>query len=236
MAINLKRIFFGSIIVLLFLFSFILGFEKYLYFFITILVFYEIFVSGIIKSNIIIHFLIILACLFFIFYFEFSIIYLIIFFSLLVGLLFFFNVIINPSFTFLLCLFFLSLFKLYYIDVKLIYLIIFISFLNDTIAYIFGKSLKGPLILPSISPNKTWSGTSISFLISSIFLIYFDYNIVLSLILGLSLFCGDIYFSYIKRKNNLKDFSNLIPGHGGILDRLDSMTFFSLILLLSNLL
>jgi phosphatidate cytidylyltransferase len=236
LATNLKRIFFGSIIILLILFSFLLGFEEYLFFFILCLVIYEIFISGIIKTKIILHFFIILICLILIFYFEFNIIYLIIFLSLLLILSFFFDVIINPSFTFFLCLFLLSLFKLYYIDIHFVYLIIFISFLNDTTAYICGKSLKGPLILPFVSPNKTWSGTSISFLFSSIFLIYLDYNIALSLLLSSSLFIGDIYFSFIKRKNNLKDFSNLIPGHGGILDRLDSMTFFSLILLVRNLL
>ena len=235
MDINLKRIFFGFIIILLFLFSFILEFEKYLYFFITFLVLIEIFMSGIIKTNIIFHFFIILACLFLIFYFELNIVYLIIFLLLFVILSFFIDKITNPSFSFLLCLFFLSLFKLYFIDIQFVYLIIFTSFLNDTIAYICGKGLKGPLILPSVSPNKTWSGTSISFLSSSIFLFYLDYNFVLCLFLSASLFLGDIYFSFIKRKNNLKDFSNLIPGHGGILDRLDSMTFFSLILLVINI-
>ena len=235
MDINLKRIFFGFIIILLLLLSFILKFEKYLYFFITFLVLIEIFISGIIKSNIILHFFLILACLFLILYFELNIIYLIIFLLLCIILSFFIDIVTNLSFTFLLCLFFLSLFKLYFIDIQFVYLIIFISFLNDTIAYICGKGLKGPLILPSVSPKKTWSGTSISFLSSSIFLIYLDYNIMLCLFLSASLFLGDIYFSFIKRKNNLKDFSNLIPGHGGILDRLDSMTFFSLILLVTNI-
>ena len=49
-----------------------------------------------------------------------------------------------------------------------------------------------------------------------------------------SLFFGDNYFSFIKRKNNIKDFSNFIPGHGGILDRLDSMIFFTFILITIN--
>lgn len=234
MDINLKRFFFGSIIILLLLVTFKFGFEEYLYYFIIVLAFYEIFISGIIKSKIFYHFFIILICFFFIFYFGFNIFYFIIFLSLFIILSFFVNLIINPSFTFLLSLFFISLLKLYYIDIQLVYLIIFISFLNDTTAYIFGKSLKGPLILPSLSPNKTWSGTSISFLISSFFLIYLDYNIALSFILSSSLFFGDIYFSFVKRKNNLKDFSNIIPGHGGILDRLDSMTFFCILLLVIN--
>ena len=57
------------------------------------------------------------------------------------------------------------------IDKNLIYLIIAISFFNDTIAYIVGSNIKGPLISPKISPNKTWSGTLISFFISTFILV-----------------------------------------------------------------
>ena len=62
------------------------------------------------------------------------------------------------------------------LDRTLIYFVIFISFLNDTSAYIFGSYFKGPLIAPSISPNKTWVGTLSSFIISFSTLIYFEYN------------------------------------------------------------
>tara|TARA_B100001057_G_scaffold125109_2_gene123793 strand:- start:4132 stop:4464 length:333 start_codon:yes stop_codon:yes gene_type:complete len=101
--------------------------------------------------------------------------------------------------------------------------------LNDTTAYISGKKIGGPLIIPSISPKKTWSGTSISFLISSIILIYLNTNFFIAILLSISLFLGDIYFSYFKRFLNIKDFSLLLRDHGGILDRLDSM-FFSVII------
>jgi len=106
------------------------------------------------------------------------------------------------------------------------YLLLLISFINDSTAYIFGNLLKGPKIIPSISPNKTWSGTSISFLISLLMLLLIlDLNIIFCIFISSLFFLGDIYFSLIKRKNNIKDFSNLIPGHGGILDRVDSFLF-----------
>jgi len=109
------------------------------------------------------------------------------------------------------------------IDREILYLCFLLSFLNDTSAYIFGNLIKGPLIVPSISPKKTWSGTLISSLISTIIFYFLGYNFLFSLIVGISFFIGDIYFSYIKRILNLKDFSNLLRSHGGILDRLDSV-------------
>lgn len=110
-------------------------------------------------------------------------------------------------------------------DRSILYIIIFISFLNDTTAYISGKKIGGPLIIPSISPKKTWSGTAISFIISSAVLIYLNVNVFIAIFVSISLFFGDIYFSSIKRYLNLKDFSSLLRDHGGILDRLDSMFF-----------
>ena len=113
---------------------------------------------------------------------------------------------------------------------EVFYFIFFIAFFNDTIAYIFGKWMKGPLIIPIISPKKTWSGTTLSFILTFIIILLFDYPLILSILLSLSLFLGDIFFSFIKRNYNLKDFSNILGGHGGILDRLDSMFIFIIIM------
>lgn len=118
-------------------------------------------------------------------------------------------------------------YQIYLYDLNLIYQIIILSFLNDTLAYIFGKTIKGPLIIPSISPKKTWSGTIISLSFSSLFLFKLGYSLFLSVLLGVLFFLGDIFFSFIKRNLNIKDFSNLLSNHGGILDRLDSMFFVS---------
>jgi len=103
--------------------------------------------------------------------------------------------------------------------------IIILSFINDTSAYIAGRTLKGPLIAPYISPKKTWSGTTISFLISSTILVFLDFHLLFSVIISSSFFIGDLFFSYFKRLIYIKDFSNLLMGHGGFLDRFDSIFF-----------
>ena len=126
-------------------------------------------------------------------------------------------------------IFYLILFYIININRDIFYIIIFVSFFNDTVAYFFGKNIRGPLITPSISPNKTWSGTSISFLLTTIALIVLNFNIIFSVIISIFLFFGDIFFSHIKRYLSIKDFSLLLGGHGGILDRLDSMFFVAII-------
>lgn len=113
---------------------------------------------------------------------------------------------------------------------EVLFFSIFVAFFNDSLAYIFGSTLKGPLIMPKISPKKTWSGTLISFLLTSFLIFSFDYNILFSLIASSSLFFGDIYFSLIKRKLKIKDFSNLFGSHGGFLDRYDSILFLIIIM------
>jgi phosphatidate cytidylyltransferase len=113
-----------------------------------------------------------------------------------------------------------------------LYLFLLISFINDTTAYLVGKNIKGPLIIPSISPNKTWSGTSTSIILIFFIMLYFDYSLFLSILFSLLFFIGDIYFSFIKRLLKIKDFSKTLLGHGGVLDRLDSMYFVIFTLLI----
>ncbi len=119
--------------------------------------------------------------------------------------------------------FLIFIFLLLKYDRNLFFFIVFLSFINDTSAFIFGNFFKGPLIIKTVSPNKTWSGTSLSFLLTLFILINFDYTIVESIFISSSFFFGDLYFSFIKRGLNIKDFSNLLSGHGGILDRIDSL-------------
>jgi phosphatidate cytidylyltransferase len=127
------------------------------------------------------------------------------------------------------------IFNLSITDRNIIYLIILISFINDTIAYIVGSYVKGPLISPKISPKKTWSGTFTSFLVSMSLFLYLDFNLIIAAIMAISLFYGDIYFSFIKRKLVIKDFSRLLSSHGGMLDRLDSFTFLIIIFSILNI-
>ena len=116
------------------------------------------------------------------------------------------------------------------IDRNLIFIILLTSFLNDTSAFLSGRYFKGPLIAPTISPKKTWSGTSISFITSFVVLYLFEFNIIFSILISASFFIGDLFFSYFKRKISIKDFSRLLNGHGGVLDRFDSIIFATILL------
>ena len=141
---------------------------------------------------------------------------------------------LNLYFMFLLTLFFVTFFYIMSNEIYSFYIIFLICFLNDTSAFIIGKSLKGPLLYPSISPNKTWSGSIGSILISFFVLILLNFNFIISLILSLTPLIGDLFFSYIKRKNNVKDFSNILGNHGGILDRLDSLFLFTIVYFIAS--
>ena len=123
---------------------------------------------------------------------------------------------------------------------KSIITILIICVSTDIGGYIFGKIFKGPKII-KISPNKTYSGMFGSFFMSiiliSVFLSYnstyiiassefislldFTFVIIISLISQI----GDIFVSFFKRKSKIKNTGKLIPGHGGILDRIDGMIF-----------
>ena len=117
-------------------------------------------------------------------------------------------------------------------------LIIIIACISTDIGgYVFGKILKGPK-LTKISPNKTYAGVAGGYLFS-IFFIYlfslnfntiFDFEFTNELLLYIFLIStvsqiGDLVISYFKRKSKLKDTGRIIPGHGGILDRIDGMLF-----------
>ena len=116
---------------------------------------------------------------------------------------------------------------------KCIYIFI-ISFITDTYAYI-GGMLIGRKHFTTISPKKTIEGSLIGALtgsfIGSMYYIMFINDlsiikiIILSIILTILSELGDLVFSSIKRYFNIKDFSNIMPGHGGILDRFDSIIF-----------
>ncbi len=113
---------------------------------------------------------------------------------------------------------------------KFIFLIL-IFILTDTFAFCGGKLYGKHKFLPKVSPNKTiegcLSGLIMGTIGSSIFYHYLINPISIKVIIGIVLLSiigelGDLIFSKLKRENDIKDYSNLIPGHGGILDRLDS--------------
>ena len=122
-------------------------------------------------------------------------------------------------------------------NLKYFLFIITICIFTDIGGYLFGKVFKGPK-LTKISPKKTYTGVFGSFLLSLItgliFFNYLDINIVntdplplILLILSISLISqiGDLIISYFKRKAKLKDTGKILPGHGGLLDRIDGMIF-----------
>ena len=116
--------------------------------------------------------------------------------------------------------------------------VILVCILSDIGGYIFGNIFKGPKIT-KISPNKTFSGMIGAYLFSFLIIYFFEYTYVLfdtnlqwnSEIFIYIIFVstisqiGDLIVSYFKRLSNIKDTGKIIPGHGGILDRIDGMIF-----------
>jgi phosphatidate cytidylyltransferase len=114
----------------------------------------------------------------------------------------------------------------------------------DTGAFFFGKKFGKKKILPEVSPNKTWVGTIAGFISSMIFLLILNQSgyfpdifslvdvVVLGLITGIFGQLGDWAESLLKREANVKDTSNILAGHGGVLDRFDSLTFAAPLILI----
>lgn len=114
-----------------------------------------------------------------------------------------------------------------------------ISPCSDTFAYLVGSLFKGKKLCPKLSPKKTWSGAiggTIGGVVASIvvYLIFkpevaFSSPLVLFAVIGLVAsilnICGDLFESYIKRKVDIKDMGKIMPGHGGVLDRIDGTMF-----------
>tara|TARA_Y100000816_G_scaffold289489_1_gene276047 strand:+ start:486 stop:1142 length:657 start_codon:yes stop_codon:yes gene_type:complete len=141
---------------------------------------------------------------------------------------------------FLLYLFFAFVicFNIFVIDKYFFLIILMICVFSDIGGYFFGKIFGGKK-LTKISPNKTISGSIGSFVLSYIgfFVIYFylndllfiriDFKVLFFIPLFISLICqlGDLFISLYKRKAKIKNTGNLIPGHGGLLDRIDGSMF-----------
>ena len=119
------------------------------------------------------------------------------------------------------------------LKINMIYLFS-ICITSDIGGLIFGKIFKGKK-LTRISPNKTISGSIGSFILSLILIPFFYYFIeqfnspsdllLLTIIVSLSCQLGDLFISYLKRKARVKDTGDLLPGHGGVLDRIDGILF-----------
>ena len=121
-----------------------------------------------------------------------------------------------------------------HIDLKPnLFYIVLVAVLSDIGGLVFGKIFKGKK-LTKISPNKTISGSIGSFLLS-LFVIPFFYEelakynyltlILITILISLTTQLGDLFISYLKRKAKVKNTSDILPGHGGFLDRIDGIIF-----------
>ena len=146
-----------------------------------------------------------------------------------------FSYLVNFFFTFYISSFcFMFFFFSNFLQLKIIlYSLLLGCVASDIGGFVFGKLFKGPK-LTNISPNKTFSGAigSIIFtsLTISISLFYFTKNfdyliLIICIITSVSCQIGDLFFSFLKRKAKIKDTGNFLPGHGGVLDRLDGILF-----------
>ena len=133
-----------------------------------------------------------------------------------------------------LLVYFIFAIESYYPNLKL-YLIysVLVSIMSDIGGLVIGKTFKGRKLI-KISPNKTISGSIGSFMFS-LFLIPFFYGdlfryefftlILITIIISLTSQVGDLFISYLKRKAKVKNTSDILPGHGGFLDRVDGIIF-----------
>ncbi|WP_425046551.1 phosphatidate cytidylyltransferase [Primorskyibacter sp. S87] len=113
---------------------------------------------------------------------------------------------------------------------------------TDVAGYFFGKALGGPKFWPRVSPKKTWSGTAGGWFAAALvglgFALYGGFGlplVIVSVFASMASQAGDIMESAVKRYAGVKDSSNLIPGHGGFLDRFDGMMGASVFVLIAGL-
>lgn len=117
--------------------------------------------------------------------------------------------------------------------------LVLVVVVTDVVGYFAGRSIGGPKFWPAVSPKKTWSGTAAGWIGAALVGLMFSFNtgvglqlIGISIAISMASQMGDIAESGMKRKMGVKDSSNLIPGHGGLMDRFDGMLGASLFLLI----
>jgi len=148
----------------------------------------------------------------------------------------------------------LALIEPHSLQVCMMLLLLAVPSVGDIAALFVGSTVKGPKLCPAVSPNKTISG-AVGGLLGSlaaalivgglvwlfaganrVFLPAWWHYVLLGLIGGAAGQIGDLFASLVKRHCGIKDFSNLFPGHGGMLDRMDSILFMALVMMCYRLL
>jgi phosphatidate cytidylyltransferase len=116
----------------------------------------------------------------------------------------------------------------------LVLFLVFLTQFNDVAQYVWGKNLGRHKIIPKVSPNKTWEGflggvatTTLLSVLLSHWLTPMPWRVAIAagLLISIAGFIGDVTISALKRDIGLKDSGSMLPGHGGILDRIDSLTY-----------
>ena len=116
---------------------------------------------------------------------------------------------------------------------ELVLYLVLLTELNDILQYIWGKSIGKRKIVPKVSPNKTVEGFLGAFVSIGVLAVMFSFltpfawveALVAGMIISIAGFVGDVVISMIKRDIGVKDSGNILPGHGGILDRVDSLIY-----------
>jgi phosphatidate cytidylyltransferase len=124
-------------------------------------------------------------------------------------------------------------------------MLLLVTWAADIGAYAVGSTLKGPKLWPRFSPNKTWSGlvgglaaamaTGTLMTALSAFQLNLLAAALIGLVVGLATMAGDLWESALKRRFGVKDSGDLIPGHGGLLDRVDGLMFAVVVMALARL-
>jgi len=111
--------------------------------------------------------------------------------------------------------------------VEMLFWLFLLVWATDIGAYAAGRTIGGPKLLPRVSPKKTWAGLLGGMASAALVgAFYFDEPMapaILSALLAVLAQAGDLFESWVKRRFGVKDSSNIIPGHGGVLDRVDGL-------------
>lgn len=122
-----------------------------------------------------------------------------------------------------------------------IFFLLAVVWATDTGAYFVGRAVGGPKLLPVVSPNKTWSGAIGGFgagvvaglIVALLFGVTLRWQLAaVAVVLSIAGQAGDLFESWVKRSFGAKDASRLVPGHGGLMDRVDGLVFASAVAVL----